>query len=56
MMLSLSPIKATFTEKNNYISVLKAGALLFEIVPLKRVNEQDYLEWDKKKTFIMSVK
>ncbi|CAD8150030.1 unnamed protein product [Paramecium pentaurelia] len=57
LMLSMTPIKATYIEKNNYYSIQKPGWILFELIPVIRQKEGNHhLEWDKKKQYSLSIK
>ncbi|CAD8057907.1 unnamed protein product [Paramecium sonneborni] len=57
LMFSMTPIKATYVEKNNYYAIQKPGWILFELVPIIRQREGNHhLEWDKKKQFSLGVK
>ncbi|CAD8141054.1 unnamed protein product [Paramecium pentaurelia] len=57
LMFSMTPIKATYVEKNNYFAIQKPGWILFELVPVIRQKEGNHhLEWDKKKHYSLGVK
>lgn len=48
-MFSMNPVKASYVEKNNYHAIQKPGWILLEIVPIKKQEGLNHLEWDKKK-------